>query len=49
MSVEFLDGKWYITTACPVGAHKDGKPCASCWPDSHDHPPPTTDAHGEQS
>lgn len=39
MSVEWLDGKWYITTACPE-PHEDGKPCASCWPDSHDHPPP---------
>ena len=43
MSLEFLAGKWWITTACPIDAHEDGNPCSACWPDPHDHPAPTLD------
>ena len=30
MSLELLNGQWYITTACR--SHDDGEPCSTCWP-----------------
>jgi hypothetical protein len=40
VSVEFLGGRWWITTACPPDAHPTGQPCSACWPDPHNHPAP---------
>ena len=40
MSIEFLAGKWYKTTACWPGSHDDGQPCGRCWEMSVQGPPP---------
>lgn len=40
MSVEGWAGKWYITKRRVLSRMGDGEPCESCWPDSHNDPPP---------
>lgn len=38
MSLELLEGQWYITTACRP--HDGGKPCPTCWPHTCKTPQP---------